>query len=156
MLRKQFPSAVPIIEAAGDDVLAFLHYPQVHWHKAWSTDPLERFNKEIETQSSPKKERRTNVVDILGNDAAITRLVGSQLLEQQEIWQLERRRFFSEASMAKIPEPEEAFVLSNGDPAGQAATTTNGNAAAPPGSTRIPLIAELHIQRSGFIVDERS
>jgi hypothetical protein len=58
--------------------------------------------------------------------------------------------------MAKIPEPEEAFVLSNGDPAGQAATTTNGNAAAPPGSTRIPSIAELHIQRSGFIVDERS
>jgi hypothetical protein len=51
--------------------------------------------------------------------------VGSQLLEQQEEWQLERRRFFSEASMAKIPEPEEAFVLTNGDPADQAATTTN-------------------------------
>jgi hypothetical protein len=66
----------------------------------------------------------------LPNDAAITRLVGSQLLEQQEEWQLERRRFFSEASMAKIPEPEEAFVLTNGDPVDQAATTTNGKAAA--------------------------
>jgi putative transposase len=47
MLRKQFPSAVPIIEAARDDVLAFLHFPQEHWHKVWSTDPLERLKKEI-------------------------------------------------------------------------------------------------------------
>jgi putative transposase len=117
MLRKQFPTAVPIMEAVRDDVLAFLHFPQEHWRKIWSTNPLERLNKEIK--------RRTNVVGIFPNDAAITRLVGSQLLEQQEEWQLERRRFFSEASMAKIPEPEEAFVLTNGDPADQAATTTN-------------------------------
>ena len=69
--------------------------------------------------------RRTNVVGIFPNDAAITRLVGSQLLEQQEEWQLERRRFFSEASMAKIPEPEEAIVITHGDPSDQAATTTS-------------------------------
>jgi hypothetical protein len=50
--------------------------------------------------------RRTKVVGIFPNDDAITRLVGSQLLEQQVEWQLERRRFFSEATMAKIPEPE--------------------------------------------------
>ena len=65
------------------------------------------------------------MVGIFPNDAAITRLVGSQLLEQQEEWQLERRRFFSEATMAKIPEPEEAFVLTNGDPADQTATTAS-------------------------------
>ena len=58
-------------------------------------------------------------------DYVDTRLVGSQLLEQQEEWQLERRRFFSEATMAKIPEPEEAFVLTHGDPADQAATTAS-------------------------------
>jgi transposase-like protein len=57
------------------------------------------------------------VVGIFPNDAAITRLVGSQLLEQQEEWQLERRRFFSEATMAKIPEPEEMLELSETDPA---------------------------------------
>jgi hypothetical protein len=51
--------------------------------------------------------------------------VGSQLLEQQEEWQLERRRFFSEATMAKIPEPEEAIVLTDAAPARKAATTTN-------------------------------
>jgi putative transposase len=113
MLRKQFPSAVPIMEAATGDVLAFLHFPQEHWRKIWSTNPLERLNKEIK--------RRTNVVGIFPNDDAITRLVGSQLLEQQEEWQLERRRFFSEATMAKIPEPEEPLELMGGDQAEQTA-----------------------------------
>ena len=45
------------------------------------------------------------------------RLVGAQLLEQQEEWQLERRRFFSEATMAKIPEPEEPLELTDDDAA---------------------------------------
>jgi putative transposase len=56
------------------------------------------------------------VVGIFPNDAAIVRLVGSQLLEQQEEWQLERRRFFSEATMAKIPDPEEPLGFSETDP----------------------------------------
>ena len=84
MLRKQFPTAVPVMDAARDDVLAFLHFPQELWRKVWSTNPLERLNKEIK--------RRTNVVGIIPNDAAIVRLGGSQLLEQQEKWQLELRR----------------------------------------------------------------
>jgi putative transposase len=106
MLRKQFPAAVPVMDAARDDVLAFLHFPQEHWRKVWSSNPLERLNKEVK--------RRTNVVGIFPNDASIVRLVGSQLLEQQEEWQLERRRFFSEATMAKIPEPEEPLELTDG------------------------------------------
>jgi putative transposase len=101
------------MEAARDDVLAFLNFPQEHWRKIWSTNPLERLNKEIK--------RRTNVVGIFPNDPAIIRLVGSQLLEQQEEWQLERRRFFSEATMAKIPQPEKLLGLTDGDPAEQAA-----------------------------------
>lgn len=94
MLRKQFPTAVPVMDAARENVLAFLHFPQEHWRKIWST----------------------NVVGIFPNDAAIVRLVGSQLLEQQQEWQLERRRFFSEATMAKIPEPEEELELTDADP----------------------------------------
>ena len=47
VLRKQFPTTVPVMEAARDDVLAFLHFPQEHWRKIWSTNPLERLNKEI-------------------------------------------------------------------------------------------------------------
>ncbi len=58
------------MEAAPDDVLAFLHFPQEHWRKIWSTNPLERLNKWIK--------RRTNVVGIFANDPAIVRLVGSQ------------------------------------------------------------------------------
>jgi hypothetical protein len=53
--------------------------------------------------------------------------MGSQLLELQEEWQLERRRFFSEASTAKIPEPVEPLELSDGDSADPA----------PPGPTTI-------------------
>jgi putative transposase len=52
-------------------------------------------------------------------------LVGSQLLEQQEEWQLERRRFFSEATIAKIPKPEEALELTDADPTAQPAAITS-------------------------------
>ena len=69
--------------------------------------------------------RRTNVVGIFPNNADIVRLVGSQLLEQQREWQLKRRRFFSEATMAKIPEPEEALELSDADPPAQPAAKTS-------------------------------
>jgi putative transposase len=113
MLRKQFPTAVPVMDVARVDVLAFLHFPQEHWRTVWSTNPLERLNKEIK--------RRTNVVGIFPNDPAIVRLVGSQLLEQQEEWQLERRRFFSEATMAKIPDPDEVLELSDGERAEEVA-----------------------------------
>jgi len=117
MLRKQFPGAIPVMEAARDDVLAFLHFPQEHWRKIWSTNPLERLNKEIK--------RRTNVVGIFPNDGAIVRLVGSQLQEQQEEWQLERRRFFSEATMAKIPDQEEPLGFSENDRAGAVALASS-------------------------------
>jgi len=69
--------------------------------------------------------RRTNVVGIFPNDAAIVWLVGAQLLEQQEEWQLERRRFFSEATMVKIPEPDEALELADADPTAQPAASTS-------------------------------
>jgi putative transposase len=107
MLRKQFPTGVLVMEAARGDVLAFLHSPQEYWRKIWNTNPLERLNKELK--------RPTNVVGICPNDAAIVRRVGSQLLEQQEEWQVERRRFFSEATMAKMPQPDEALELTEGE-----------------------------------------
>jgi len=78
-----------------EDVLAFRHFPDQHWKKVWSTNLLERVNEEIK--------RRTRVVGIFPNDAAITRLVGAVLLEQDEHWQLEGRRMFSAESMAEIP-----------------------------------------------------
>ena len=86
------------IESRWDDLAASLaeRFPKDHWRKIWSTNLLERVNEEIK--------RRTRVVGIFPNDAAITRLVGAVLLEQHEHWQLEGRRMFSAESMATIPE----------------------------------------------------
>ena len=94
MLSETFPAAAALMEKAREDVLAFRSFPSEHWRKIWSTNPLERLNKEIK--------RRTRVVGIFPNDASIVRLVGALLLEQQEEWQLDGRRVFSELSMAKL------------------------------------------------------
>ena len=94
MLSEKFPAAAALMEQAREDVLAFRAFPPEHWRKIWSTNPLERLNKEIK--------RRTRVVGIFPNDASIVRLVGALLLEQQEEWQLDGRRVFSELSMTKL------------------------------------------------------
>jgi len=98
-LAERFPNAAKLMLEAREDVLAFRHFPEPHWRKVWSTNLLERVNEEIK--------RRTRVVGIFPNDAAITRLVGAVLLEQDEHWQLEGRRMFSGESMAAIPSLEE-------------------------------------------------
>jgi transposase-like protein len=101
MLSAKFPKAAELMATAREDVLAFRHFPVSHWRKLWSTNLLERVNEEIK--------RRTRVVGIFPNDAAITRLVGAVLLEQDEHWQLEGRRMFSLDSMAAIPPSAEAL-----------------------------------------------
>jgi putative transposase len=99
MLAAKFPRAAELMVKASEDVLAFRHFPSQHWKKVWSTNLLERVNEEIK--------RRTRVVGIFPNDAAIERLVGAVLLEQDEHWQLEGRRMFSAESMAEIPALED-------------------------------------------------
>jgi len=68
---------------AKQDVLAFTSFPKAHRAQIASTNPLERVNAEIK--------RRTDVVGIFPNDAAIVRLIGALLLEQNDEWQLQRR-----------------------------------------------------------------
>jgi transposase-like protein len=94
LLEKQLPAVTALMEEAREAVLAFRHFPTQHWRKIWSTNPLERVNKEIK--------RRTRVVGIFPNDAAAIRLVGTLLLELHEDWQLDERRCLSEASMALL------------------------------------------------------
>jgi putative transposase len=93
-LRPAFPGVSAMLADAKEDLLAFTAFPQAHWRKIWSTNPLERVNKEIK--------RRSDVVGIFPNEAAVTRLAGAVLLEVHDEWQVAERRYLAEGSMAKL------------------------------------------------------
>src|SRR3954470_3072216 len=97
MLSSQFPDVSAMLTDAAEDLLAFTGFPQAHWRKLWSTNPLERLNSEIK--------RRTNVVGIFPNDASVLRLVTAVIVETHDEWAVAERRYLSEESMAKINPP---------------------------------------------------
>ena len=102
--RAKWPRLADLMDAAEDEVLAYLAFPPDHWRQIWSTNPLERLNKEVK--------RRSDVVGIFPNAAPVARLTGAILSEQHDEWQA-GRRYFSAESLAKVsaPGPDPALPL---------------------------------------------
>jgi transposase-like protein len=93
-LRPKLPRLAGLLDEAETDVLAYMTFPTAHRAKLHSTNPLERLNGEIK--------RRTEVVGIFPNEAAITRLVGAILLEQNDEWAVQRSRYLSLETIATL------------------------------------------------------
>ncbi len=97
MPGRRFPEVEAMLIDAAGDVTAFAAFPPGHRKKIWSTNPLERLNKEIK--------RRTDVVGVFPGPGALLRLAGAVPAGAHDEWQAGERRYLSEGSMALLAKP---------------------------------------------------
>ena len=93
-LRPRVSKLATLMDDAEADVLAYMKFPPQHRAKLHSTNPLERLNGEIK--------RRSDVVGIFPNEAAVTRLIGALLLEQNDEWAVQRARYMTLETIAPL------------------------------------------------------
>jgi putative transposase len=96
-LAGRFPAVAELLREAKADLTAFADFPHAHWRKIWSTNPIERLNREVK--------RRTDVVGVFPNTDALLRLSACVLIEAHDEWQDSDRRYLSEESMALLNPP---------------------------------------------------
>jgi putative transposase len=107
MLEPKLPDVAAMLREAREEITAFADFPEAHWPKIWSTNPLERLNREVK--------RRTEVVGIFPNPAALHRLTACVLIEAHDEWQVADRRYLSESSMALLTPPTPTAIGTNTD-----------------------------------------
>jgi putative transposase len=105
MLEVRYSRAAELLAEAEADVTAYAAFPQLHWRKIASANPLERIHKEIK--------RRSNIIGISPDDNSVLRLVGAVLLEAHDDWQTTDRRYLSEGSMKLIGQPAKEVTSPN-------------------------------------------
>jgi putative transposase len=106
-LAGRFPAVAELLREATADLTAFADFPHAHWRKIWSTNPIERLNREVK--------RRTDVVGIFPNPDALLRLSACVLIEAHDEWQDSDRRYLSEESMALLNPPAPTAIQARRD-----------------------------------------
>jgi transposase-like protein len=99
MLERIHPKTAELLAEAKEDLLAFTSFPRAHWRQIWSTNPLERLNREIK--------RRTDGVGVFPNPEALLRLTTMVLIEQHDEWAATNRRYLAEGSLRALTHPAE-------------------------------------------------